>query len=51
MTDRIIAFFALAMLIGFLAILVWKLQRLDLTVVTLITVALAAWDFLRPQKK
>ena len=45
MLDRLIALVALAMLTGFLAILAFKLQRVDLFVVTGITLALAGWDF------
>lgn len=51
MTDRIVGFIALAVLTGFLGILVFKLMRVDITVIVGITLALAGWDFLRPAKK
>lgn len=51
MFDRIIALAALLVLAGFLAILVFKLNRLDLYVVAGITLALAGWDFLSKQHK
>lgn len=46
MLDRAASVAALIVLVGFLGILVWKLQRLDLTLVVGLTVALAAWDAL-----
>ena len=51
MTDRIVGFIALAVLIGFLGILVLKLMRVDISIIVAITLALAGWDFLRPAKK
>ena len=51
MTGRIIPLFAFLILVGFLGILVWKLWRLDLTVIVVLTLALAGWDFFRPQQK
>jgi len=46
MTDRIASLVALIVLVGFLGILAWKLQRIDLSVVIMLTVLLAAWDAL-----
>jgi hypothetical protein len=46
MLDRVTSIAALVVLVGFLGILAWKLQRLDLTLVVGLTVALAAWDAL-----
>lgn len=46
MTDRLMALVAMAVLAGFLGILVWKVPRVDLFVVTGITFGLALWDFL-----
>jgi hypothetical protein len=46
MADRIASFIALIVLGGFLGILAWKLQRVDLSMVIGLTVALAAWDAL-----
>ena len=51
MTDRLLGFIALAILTGFLGILVFKLMRVDIAVIVAITLALAVWDFLRPAKK
>ena len=47
MTDRILTLLALLVLAGFLVILAWALQRVDLWVLVLVTVALAGWDFIR----
>lgn len=46
MTDRIIAFAALGMLVGFLGILWWWVPRIDLGLVIAVTLLLAAWDML-----
>lgn len=46
MTDRILALFALIVLAGFLGVLLWKVQRIDLAIVIGITYVLAVWDFL-----
>lgn len=47
MTARLLALFALLALAGFLIILAWKLARLDLWVLVVVTLALAAIDFAR----
>ncbi len=47
MTDRILTILALLVLAGFLFILAWALQRLDLWILVLVTMALAGWDFVR----
>ena len=47
MTDRILTLLALLVLAGFLLILAWALQRLDLWILVLLTMALAGWDFVR----
>ncbi len=51
MLDRILGLFAIIVLAGFLFILAWKLQRIDLSLVIGITLLLAFWDFFRPEKK
>ena len=47
MINRFVAFFALAVLIGFLGILVYRVPRLDLAGVVAVTVLLAAYDIWR----
>jgi hypothetical protein len=47
MSDRIIALFAFIALCAFVGILVFELQRLDITAVAVVTLALAGWDMLR----
>jgi D-serine deaminase-like pyridoxal phosphate-dependent protein len=51
MLDKIIALFALLVLAGFIGVLVFKLQRMDLFVVAGITLLLAGWDFLSKEHK
>lgn len=51
MFDRLLAVIAYAFLVGFLGILLFKVPRVDLTVLIGITLALAGWDMLRPAKK
>jgi hypothetical protein len=56
MMDRLMALLALAVLAGFLGILVWKVPRVDLFVVISITLFLASWDFIanawrRPRRR
>ena len=46
MTDRILAFTAILVLLGFVGILVWSVPRIDLGAVVGLTVALALWDLL-----
>ncbi len=46
MTERIMAVLAIAVLAGFLGILIWKVPRWDLGAVIAITLALVLWDFL-----
>ena len=50
MTRRILTVLALAVLTGFLAVMVLKLQRLDLSALVLLTLGLAAWDVLFPAR-
>lgn len=47
MTARLLALLALVVLGGFLVILAFALERLDLWLLVLATMALAAWDFIR----
>lgn len=47
MSDKIIAFVAFAILVGFLGILIVEVPRIDLGAVILLTVVLAGYDFLR----
>lgn len=44
MTDRIMGVIAIAVLLGFLGILVWEVPRIDLGAVVAITLLLAIWD-------
>lgn len=46
MTDRILFIIAFAFLAAFLAILALKVNRWDLTMVVLVTLALALWDMI-----
>ncbi|WP_445809752.1 hypothetical protein [Yoonia sp.] len=50
MFERGLAIFAFIMLFGFVAILVIKLERLDIAVIAAITLALAGWDVLGSKK-
>jgi hypothetical protein len=50
MLDRILPYFAFAMLLGFVGILVFTLGRIDIAVVAGITMALAGWDVIGPKK-
>lgn len=45
--KRAMGILSLAVLGGFLGILVWKVARVDLAVVIALTFALAAWDVWR----
>ena len=52
--DRIFAIAALAIFIGFLALIAGFVPELDLIVVFVFVIALAIWDFwpiIRPQRK
>ncbi len=51
MIDRLIAIVAYLTLVGFLAILVLKVPRVDLTLLVVVTLALAGWDLLRRAKR
>ena len=46
MLERMLSFLALLTLCGFLGILVWKVPRLDLGVVIVLTLVLAGVDLL-----
>ncbi|MBQ2261424.1 MAG: hypothetical protein II336_08660 [Loktanella sp.] len=50
MLDRVLALFAFVVLCIFLGVLVFKLQRLDITIVTALAVLLAGWDMLGSKK-
>lgn len=50
MFERTIALFAFVMLCMFVAVLVFKLQRLDITVISALTLLLAGWDMLGRKK-
>jgi hypothetical protein len=43
--DLILAFLALATLIGFVGIVVWKIASIPLTVVAVVVIGMAAYDF------
>jgi hypothetical protein len=47
MMNRLLAWFAFAILCAFVGILVFKVQRLDLTVIVALTLVLAFWDTAR----
>ncbi len=51
MTDRLMALAALAVLAGFLGILVWNVPHWDLVGVVLITMLLVIWDFASSLRK
>jgi hypothetical protein len=46
-TNRILAFIAFITFIAFFGVVVWKVPRVDLTIVVLIGVGLAAYDLWR----
>jgi hypothetical protein len=46
-TDRVLALFSLAVMIVFLGILVAFVKRIDLTIVVVVVVAMATYDFYR----
>jgi len=45
LTDRIISLLALALMLGFFAIIVWKVRAIDLTIVLLLVAAMIVYDF------
>jgi hypothetical protein len=47
LTDKILAIAALALLVGFLGVLVWYVPAPALTVICLLIVVMAAYDFFR----
>lgn len=47
MLNRFVAILAFLTLAAFLGILLWKVPRLDLTIVIVVTLGLAAWDLIR----
>jgi len=51
MLDRLVPLFTYLVLVAFLGVLLFALQRLDITIVAGATLALAGWDFLRGHKK
>ncbi|WP_019953349.1 hypothetical protein [Yoonia vestfoldensis] len=50
MIDRVLAIFAFVVLCAFVAVLVFKLQRVDISVIAAITLGLAGWDVLGRKK-
>jgi hypothetical protein len=44
MTDRILVTAAFMLLLGFLGVFLWKVPRVDLTIVFLVTVIMAGYD-------
>jgi hypothetical protein len=46
MLDRLLGLFAYLVLVAFVGVLVFKLQRLDITLVAALTLGLAGWDVL-----
>ncbi|MHC1551306.1 hypothetical protein [Phyllobacterium sp. K27] len=51
MRSRFLAFLGFATLAAFLAILIWRVPRLDLGLVTSFTVAMAFYDFFLFRRK
>ena len=51
MIELLMRILAFLVLLGFVAILVYRLGRADIGVVVGLTVALVAWDFFGPKKK
>lgn len=49
--EKLLALFAFAVLAGFLYILASRLGELDLWVITVLTLALAGYDFLTSSRK
>jgi len=47
MFDKILAVISIALLIGFMSIVVWYVGRTNLTVVVLLVLAMAVYDFWR----
>jgi hypothetical protein len=47
MFDRILAILSIALLIGFMAIVVWYVGRMNLTAVVVLVLAMAIYDFWR----
>ena len=45
MRDRALSILAFLVLAAFIGVLIWKLPRLDLIMVSAVTVGLAAFDF------
>lgn len=45
MSDFVMKSIAIALLLGFVGILVWFVPRLDLGLVVAVTMALVIWDF------
>ncbi|WP_322895870.1 MULTISPECIES: hypothetical protein [unclassified Yoonia] len=50
MLDRVLAIFAYIVLCLFVGVLVFKLQRLDISIVAAIAILLAGWDMLGRKK-
>lgn len=50
MSDLIPKLLSFAALVIFLGILLWHVPRIDLAVVLLLSVGLAAWDFFAPSR-
>jgi len=50
MLDRALAIFAFIMLCAFVGVLVFKLQRPDISVISALALALAGWDMLGRKK-
>lgn len=44
--NKIMALMAFAVLAAFLGILLWHVPAIDLIIVTVVVIGLAAWDFL-----
>jgi hypothetical protein len=51
MRDLVLSILAFLVLVGFIGVLIWKLPRLDLTLVSTLTVVLTAYDFFAPRIK
>lgn len=51
MLDRVLGIFSLALLFGFMGVVVWFIAVPDLTIIVLFVLAMAAYDFWRALSK
>lgn len=51
MLDRILGVLSLALLIGFMTVVVWYIGILDLTIIVILVLLMAVYDFWRELSK